>query len=55
MDDYLRLEKERKKLEALVEDRMGKGLPINDEILLAQNKIVDELVNSIMRKEESHE
>lgn len=55
MDEYDRLEQERETLEALVEDRMRKGLPINDEILLSQNEKVDELLNAIMRKEAFHE
>lgn len=54
MDIYAKLNMEKEKLEALAEDRIKRGLPINDEIILAQNKIVDELANRVM-KDEIHE
>jgi len=54
-DDCFLLEVERKRLEMLVEDRLKKGQPLNDDIVLAQNKIVDDLVNRIIAADKEYE
>lgn len=50
MDQYKELEMERERLSQLVEDRLKRGLPINDELILEQNKKVDELLNKLQNK-----
>lgn len=49
------LEKEREKLNRLVEEVMKKGIPLNhDKEFMEQNRKVDELVVKVQREEEKH-
>jgi len=54
-DDYFMMEVERERLDKLAEDRIAKGLPLNDDIVLAQSKVVDKLMNEIMAAKKNDE